>query len=329
MAHGSPPASTPRLFAVPPMADAHDMLDNLPPAPDGAPPGPWSKEAAYRYCERLATSHYENFPVASRFVPAPLRPHVWAIYAFARTADDFSDEPRFEGRRREALEAWERYLETAYHRDIDHPIFLALRDAVRRHNIPLGPLKSLITAFRMDLTKHRYASFAELRNYCEHSADPVGQLLLYVHGHRQPELHRFSGEICSALQIANFLQDLSVDTPRGRCYLPQEDLVHFGVTFEQLEAGRHTPEFRELMRFSVARVRTMFLRGQPLIRKVSPGLSLELEATWRGGMKILDLIEDRNYEVLDFRPTLHKRDVVDVAGRSLLSFGQRFFRGEV
>ncbi len=327
MANGSQP--TPRLFAVPNHSEHEDELDVLPEAPDGAPPGPWTKEAAYRYCERLATNHYENFPVASRFVPAPLRPHVWAIYAFARTADDFSDEPRFEGRRREALDRWELYLEASYHRDVDHPIFLALRDTVRRHNIPIGPLKALLTAFRMDLTKARYASFQELRQYCTHSADPVGQLVLYVHGHRQPELHRFSDEICSALQIANFLQDLSVDIPRGRCYIPQEDLIHFGVTWDQLQSGRHTCEFKELMCFEVARVRTMFLRGRPLIRKVSPGLSLELEATWRGGMKILDLIEARDYEVLDYRPTVDKRDVAGIAGRSLISFGQRFLRGEV
>jgi squalene synthase HpnC len=325
MATGSP--SSPRLFAVP--RGLEDEANTLPEAPDGAPPGPWTKEAAYRYCERMATGHYENFPVASRFVPAPLRPHVWAIYAFARTADDFADEPRFEGRRRQALDAWEQYLEACYHRDVDHPVFLALRDTVRRHSVPIGPLKDLLTAFRMDLTKHRYASFTELRGYCRHSAEPVGQLVLYVHGHRAPELHRFSDEICAALQIANFLQDLSVDIPRGRCYLPQEDLVHFGVSWDQLQSARHTNEFKDLMRFSVARVRTMFLRGQPLIRQVSPGLSLELEATWRGGMKILDVIEERDYEVLDYRPTIDKRSVFDIAGRSLISFGRRFVRGEV
>ncbi|WP_146660396.1 squalene synthase HpnC [Enhygromyxa salina] len=326
MATGS--HTTPRLFAVP-LAHPRDEVDALPDSPDGAPPGPWTKEAAYRFCERLATSHYENFPVASRFVPAPLRPHLWAIYTFARTADDFADEPRFEGRRRQAIDAWEQYLEACYHRDVEHPVFMALRDTVRRHNIPIGPFKALLMAFRMDLTKHRYASFAELRQYCTHSAEPVGQLVLYVHGHRQPELHRFSDEICAALQIANFLQDLSVDIPRGRCYIPQEDLIHFGVTWDQLQSGRHTAEFKELMRFSCARVRTMFLRGRPLIRKVSPGLSLELEATWRGGMKILDVIEARDYEVLDYRPTLDKRDVVDIAGRSLFTFGRRFVRGEV
>jgi squalene synthase HpnC len=320
-------ATEPRLYCVPP--PSAEVNDELPNAPDGAPPGPWTRDAAYRYCERMATTHYENFPVASRFVPAHLRPNVWAIYAFARTADDFADEPRFDGRRLDALDRWGELLETCYHRDIQHPVFLALRDTVRRHNIPIGPLKALLTAFRMDLTKHRYTTFQELRHYCAHSADPVGQLVLYIHGHRDPALHRFSDEICTALQIANFLQDLSVDTPRGRCYLPQEDLVHFGVTQEMLESGRNTKEFKELMRFSVTRVRSLFERGYPLIRRVSPGLSMELDATWRGGMRILQRIEDVDYEVLRYRPKLDKRDVADIAMRSLFSFGRRFVRGEV
>ncbi len=156
----------------------------------------------------------------------------------------------------------------------------------------------------------------------------MGQLVLFVHGHRDPALHRFSDEICSALQIANFLQDLSVDIPRGRIYLPEEDLVHFGVDPEDLLAGRSTEQFRELMEFSVSRVRSMFHRGRPLIRQVSPGLSMELEATWRGGMAVLQRIEDHGFETLDFRPTLEKRDMAGIAARSLYSFGRRFLRGE-
>src|SRR5690606_12648671 len=221
-------ATEPSLYCVPPASTPDDLAEGFCP-PDGAPPGPWTVESGYRWCERMAASHYENFPVASKFLPAQLRPHVAAIYAFARTSDDFADEPRFEGRRSEALWQWEQLLEDCYHREVQHPVFIALRDTVRRHNIPIGPLKALLTAFRMDLTKHRYATFNELLHYCVHSANPVGQLVLYVHGHREPELHRFSDEICSALQIANFLQDLSVDIPRGRMYVPEEDLVHFGV----------------------------------------------------------------------------------------------------
>lgn len=318
-------ATEPRLYCVP--AHGDDASAELA-VPDGAPPGPWTTQSAYRYCERMAATHYENFPVASRFLPSHLRPHVAAIYAFARTADDFADEPRFEGRRQEALSQWEQLLEAAYHRDVQHPVFLALRDTVRRHNVPIGPLKALLTAFRIDLTKHRYATFGELQHYCMHSANPVGQLVLYVHGHREPELHRFSDEICSALQIANFLQDLSVDIPRGRIYLPEEDLVHFGVAHDDLLAGRANEEFRELMRFSVARVRSMFYRGRPLIRRVSPGLSMELDATWRGGMAILQRIEDRGFHTLDFRPTLEKRDMAGIAVRSLFAFGRRLWRGE-
>ena len=321
-------ATEPRLFCVPPPpeGDIDGLRAN---SPDGAPPGPWTLETAYRYCERMATTHYENFPVASRFLPAHLRPNIMAIYAFARTADDFADEPRFEARRVDALDRWEPLLVAAYHKEIQHPVFLALRDTVRRHNIPIGPFKALLTAFRMDLTQKRYGTFAELRHYCKHSAHPVGQLVLYVHGHHEPELHRFSDEICAALQIANFLQDLSVDTPRGRCYLPEEDLVHFNVSREDLLAGRHTRAFKELMAFSVSRCRSMFLRGYPLIRRVEPGLSMELEATWRGGMAILQRIEDLDHEVLAFRPTLEKQDMLGIAARSIFSFGRRFLRGEV
>ncbi|MEE9386535.1 MAG: squalene synthase HpnC [Nannocystaceae bacterium] len=319
-------ATEPRLYCVP--APLHDEASHDVAAPDGAPPGPWELDSAYRFCERLATSHYENFPVASRFLPHHLRPNVFAIYAFARTADDFADEPRFDGRRRESLDRWAQLLEACYHRRVEHPIFLALRDTVRRHNIPIRPLQALITAFRMDLTKHRYRSFAELRHYCEHSANPVGQLVLFVHGYTDPALHRYADEICTALQIANFLQDLSVDLPRGRCYLPEEDLVHFGLRVEQLAPGEHSADFRDLMRYSVLRARALFERGRPLIRKVAPGLSMELDATWRGGMKILARIEDLDYQVLDTRPTLDRRDFAAIAVRSLFSFGRRFLRGE-
>ncbi|MBK8719510.1 MAG: squalene/phytoene synthase family protein [Deltaproteobacteria bacterium] len=232
-------ATEPRLYCVPAqLVDDDGSFRQAP--PDGAPPGPWTTAAGYRWCERMAASHYENFPVASKFLPPHLRPHVAAIYAFARTADDFADEPRFEGRRSQALAAWESLLEACYHRDVEHPVFIALRDTVRRHNIPIGPLRALLTAFRMDLTKHRYTSFNELLGYCTHSANPVGQLVLFVHGHREPDLHRFSDEICSALQIANFLQDLSVDIPRGRIYIPEEDLVHFGVAHDDLFGRRMT-----------------------------------------------------------------------------------------
>lgn len=320
-------ATEPRLFCVPDGDQPDERSAKFNP-PDGAPPGPWTVESGYRWCERMATNHYENFPVVSRFLPAHLRPNVAALYGFARTADDFADEPRYEGRRAEALAAWEQLLEACYHREVQHPVFIALRDTVRRHNIPIGPLKALLTAFRIDLTKRRYATHHERLHYCQHSADPVGQIVLYIHGHREPELHRFSNEICSALQIANFLQDVSVDVPRGRFYLPEEDLVHFGVTRDDLIGKRSTPGYKELMRFEVARTRSMFYRGKPLIRHVSPGLSMWLDATWRGGMGILQRIEDQGFDTLMVRPKLDKRDMAQMALRSAFAFGRRFLRGE-
>ncbi len=320
-------ATDSRLYAVP--TSAYEKGDGPVPAPDGAPAGPWTTENAYRYCERMAATHYENFPVASHLLPSHLRPHVMAIYAFARTADDFADEPRFEGRRVGALDAWEELLEVSYYREVQHPVFLALRSTVRQYDIPICLFRALLTAFRMDLTKKRYSTFRELRRYCVFSANPVGRLVLYVHSHREADLHRFSDEICTALQIANFLQDLSVDIPRGHCYLPEEDLIHFGVERADLLAGRQTKAFKELMAFSVARTRALFLRGRPLIRQVRPGLSMELEATWRGGMAILDRVEELDYEVLALRPKLEHRDVAGIAARSLFSFGRRLLRGEV
>ncbi|MBK8240656.1 MAG: squalene synthase HpnC [Deltaproteobacteria bacterium] len=320
-------ATEPRLYSVGVSLAPGDAEVEVAP-PDGAPPGPWTVASGYHWCERVAASHDENFPVASRFLPAYLRPHVAAIYAFARTADDFADEPRFEGRRAQSLDAWEALLEDCYRREVQHPVFIALRDTVRAHHIPIGPLRALLTAFRMDLVKHRYGTFGELLELCANSANPVGELVLLVHGHREPELHRFSDAICSALQLANFLQDLSVDIPRGRFYLPVEDLEHFGVRTEDLEARRPTRELDELVRFEIARVRAMFHRGRPLVRKVSPGLQMELDATWRGGMAILDRVEALGANTLVTRPTLGRGDMAGIAARSLLSFARRFLRGD-
>lgn len=313
-------AAEARLYAIP-AADCTGPVSEW--APDDAAPGPWTLVGAQDYCERIANSRHENFPVASRLVPSALRPHVWAIYAFARIADDFADEPRYEGKRLEALDRWERLLDLCYREDVDHPVFLALRDAVRTHDIPIADFKSLLTAFRIDLRSSQYNTFKELRQYCDYSASPVGRLVLYVHGHRAPDLHRFSDEICVALQIANQLQDLSIDLPRGRNYLPIEDQVHFGVRGDDLLSGNHSAEFKEFMRHAVARTRAMFLRGKPLIRRVSGSFSIELEATWRGGMRILDRVEELDYEVLRTRPSLEKRDVADIALRSMFSFGRR------
>jgi squalene synthase HpnC len=269
---------------------------------------PYTLERAFAYCERMARGHYENFPVASRFVPERLRPYVWAVYAFARSADDFADESRYAGRRAEALNYWDEQLHRCFHGDAEHPVFIALRETVDRRNIPIQPLQALLTAFNMDLSVSRYATFSELATYCAHSAHPVGRLVLYIFDYRDPSLHNYSDDMCTALQLANFWQDVGVDLAKDRIYLPEEDRKHFGVTDDMLYARLCTPQFKDLMRYEVARARALFERGRPLIDKVGSDLGFELAMIWRGGMTILDKIEAVGYDVFRRRPTLNAAD---------------------
>ena len=277
---------------------------------------PYTLERAFEYCERMAKGHYENFPVASRFVPARLRPYVWAVYAFARSADDFADESRYAGRRAAALGFWEDQLDRCFHGEAEHPVFVALRETVEQCDLPIAPLRDLLTAFTMDLSVSRYATFTQLQRYFEHAAHPVGRLVLYVFGYRDPSLHCFSDDVCAALQLTNFLQDVGVDLHKDRIYLPQEDMKHFGVTEEMLLSRQVTPEFRDLMRFEVARARSLFERGRPIIDRVGPELGFELAMIWNGGMTILEKIEAVGYDVFHRRPTLNAADKARMVARA-------------
>ncbi len=287
-------------------------------APVAATPAaePCTVEQAFAFCERMARDHYENFPVASRFVPEPLRKYVWAIYAFARSADDFADEPRHAGRRYEALADWEEKLEACFHREAEHPVFVALRETVERRDIPISPLRDMLAAFKMDLAITRYPTFESLRNYCSRAAHPVGRLVLYVFDYRDPNLHRFSDDLCTALHLTNFIQDVGRDHARGRIYLPMEDLGHFGVREEDIAAGRVTPEFRDLLRFEVARARSFYERGRPLADRLGRDLGFELNLIFHGGMAVLDRIEAVGYDVFSQRPQLTMADKVRMVTRS-------------
>jgi hydroxysqualene synthase len=277
---------------------------------------PYSLERAFAYCERMARSHYENFPVASRFVPARLRPYVWAVYAFARSADDFADESRYAGRRAEALAYWEEQLHRCYHGEAEHPVFVALRETIDQCNIPIQPLEAMLTAFTMDLTVNRYSTFEQLLTYCAHSAHPVGRLVLYVFDYRDPALHNYSDDLCTGLQLANFWQDVGVDLAKDRIYLPEEDRRHFGVSDDMLYARLCTPQFKDLMRYEVARARALFERGRPLIDKVGSDLGFELAMIWRGGTTILDKIDAVGYDVFRRRPTLNAADKARMVARA-------------
>ena len=287
------------------------------------PPGPWTVEKSYAYCEEFVRAHTESYPVASRFVPSELRPHIVALYAFARSADDFADEPEYEGRRAEALDRWESALSRAAHGEADHPVFVALADTMERRELPIPPLEDMLTAFRMDMDVRRYASFQALRGYTARSADPVGRLLLALFGYREPELVRYADEMSTALQLTNFWQDVAADAARDHIYLPAEDMHFFGVTEADVKALKPTPALRDLMRFEVARTRALYDKGRPLLDKLGNDLRMELTLIWLVGTTILDKIEAAHYDVFAQRPAIRRRDQAIIMARAAKEWATR------
>ncbi len=259
-------------------------------------------EEAFAHCEARVRAHYENFPVGL-FVPRDKRRYVHALYAFARAADDFADESPYAGMREEKLAEWETRLHAAYRGEAQDPIFLALGETVRRLEIPKHLLLDLLSAFRQDTVKSRYASWEELLDYCRRSADPVGRLVLLVFGYRDPELPPLSDALCTALQLANHWQDLAVDLDKDRIYVPDDLLASLGLGAEDLRAGVVTEPFGRLMRELILRTRVLFERSRPLCDKVGRDLRFELRLTWLGGSGILDRIEEARYDVFRRRPT--------------------------
>ena len=289
-------------------------------APAQAVPLPSSMDqaACYRYCEALCRAHHHNFPVASFFARSTLRQHIFAIFAFARVADDFADEPAYEGRRARELDRWEELLHATYRgKPPDHPVFLALAETVRRFDLPITELTQLLSGFRTDLETHRYPTWNELRSYTRQSAEPVGHLLLYIGGYRAPELHAFADDLASGLAIARLIQDVPADLARGRLYLPLEDLRHFGVTEADIEASRVSREVGDLVRYQVARTRALFERARPLIDRVGDDLAVELALMWHGGMRALDKIAAAGDHLLTHRPRLSSLDKALVVSRAV------------
>ena len=258
-------------------------------------------EEAFAHCTSRVRTHYENFPVGY-FVPRDKRPYVHALYAFARAADDFADEPIYEGQRAEKLLAWEERLHDAYRGRAEGPIFVALAETVRRLAIPKELLLDLLSAFRQDTVKSRYDTWEEVIDYCRRSANPIGRLVLIVFAQKDPELPPLSDELCTALQLANHWQDLAIDLRRGRIYLPRELMERFGAKEWDLSAGRVTEGVRGLMGELVARTREHFRRGRPLCDRIGRELRFEMRLTWLGGSGILDRIEGAGYDVFRRRP---------------------------
>ena len=271
---------------------------------------------AYAACLALAQSHYENFPVASRLMPAALRPHVAAIYAFARTADDFADEPgRADDERLRLLAEWRARLHDSSDRTSE---FLALHDTIRRFDLPLQLFDDLLDAFTQDVTTTRYATWDAVLDYCRRSANPVGRLVLRLSGYRDDRLDAASDAVCTALQLTNFWQDLAVDWPRGRLYVPEEMFARHQADPRDLDAARWSPAWQRSLADCGHRTRALFDAGRPVCDGVSGRLRYELRATWLGGTRVLDRLERSGYNVFDSRPSLGAADALVIACETLL-----------
>ena len=275
-------------------------------------------EEARAWCKNLAETHYENFHVASWFLPKKLRPHFHAIYAYCRVSDDLGDEVANREQALALLDQWSEELDACYAGQTRHPVFVALAETIRACQIPKEPFADLLTAFKQDQTVTRFRTMDEVLAYCRYSANPVGRLVLYVCGYADAERFRLSDATCSALQLANFWQDVASDyQQRGRIYLPQDAMQRFGVTDETIAAGQATPEFRALLMDQVAYARSLFEAGLPLIGMVDSELALDLDLFSRGGLEILRAIEQRDYDVLSARPAISKTTKIALALRAV------------
>jgi squalene synthase HpnC len=274
-------------------------------------------QEARAWCKQLAETHYENFHVATWFLPERLRPHFHAIYAYCRVSDDLGDEVGNTAQSLALLDLWGRELDACYEGRARHPVFVALAETIRVCNIPKEPFADLLTAFRQDQIVTRYATMDEVLRYCRYSANPVGRLVLYTCGYSDEERFRFSDATCSALQLANFWQDIRVDFAKDRVYIPQDDMRRFGVTDATIQHGVASPEFRALLKHEVDFARDLFRQGLPLINMVNRDLALDLDLFSRGGLEILNAIERRNYDVLSARPAISKRTKLGLALRAV------------
>jgi squalene synthase HpnC/squalene synthase HpnD len=274
---------------------------NLP--AEGCDPG-----EAQRYTRWLANHHYENFNVVSRLLPRRLHQDFYNIYAYCRWSDDLGDEVANPARALELLDAWEDELRSIYEpgRGPSHPVLIALRETIRAKNVPIQPFSDLLRAFRQDQRIHRYADWDSVLDYCVYSANPVGRLVLYLCGYRNEARQKLSDYTCTALQLANFWQDVSRDLEKGRLYIPLDALAEHGLTEADIAARNFDARYVALMKSLIERTRALFCAGLPLARTVEPYLRVDLEMFSRGGLAILDAIEASGYNTLQHRPALTK-----------------------
>ncbi len=275
---------------------------------------------AQAWCKQLATTHYENFHVATAFLPKALRPHFYSVYAFCRTSDDLGDEVADTATATRLLADWRGMLHEcfAHPERSRHPVFVALAPTIAQCNLPAQPFDDLISAFEQDQVYTHHESLATLEHYSRYSANPVGRLVLLVSGYRSDELMQLSDEICTGLQLANFYQDIVEDAARGRRYVPADAMQRFGVTDEQLVARRFDANVREMMRFLVEDARARLLRGQRIVTLVDRDLAATLSLFVNGGLAILDAIAAQEYNTLQSRPVVTKAVKLRLLGGALI-----------
>ena len=278
-----------------------------------------SLDEARAWCKRLALEHYENFHVASRFLPEKYRSHFYAIYAYCRVSDDLGDEVGDVEQSLALLDYWQQELDACYRGKPLHPVFVALEETVRACDIPQQPFDDLLVAFRQDQRIFRYQSLDHLLEYCRYSANPVGHLVLSVWGYRDGERQQLADSICTALQLANFWQDVREDYLRGRIYIPQDAMSALGVSDDVIAGEMATREFRELLRGLVDDARRRFNEGKPLLQMVSKDLAMDLGLFIRGGLEILRAIEAQEFDVLRGRPAISKRRKAALLARAVMA----------
>lgn len=269
----------------------------------------FSVSEAYETCKEIGTNHYENFTVVSRLMPADKRKYIYALYAFSRYTDDLGDE--LEEGNLEALDLWEEELDEVFRgKEPKNPILLALRDTVEKHSLTKKPFRKLIQANRMDQKNFSYESYDDLLHYCDHSANPVGRVFLSIFGYDDDERKELSDSTCTGLQLTNFWQDVDRDERMGRVYIPEQDMKKFGYSRGQLEDRVYNERFVELMRFEVSRARDLLEEGLELVPTLDSRIKMDVRLFNLGGLKILDKIEEENYDVLHGRPTLSRSEKV-------------------
>jgi squalene synthase HpnC len=283
------------------------------------PPPNATLAEAQRYTRWLATHHYENFNVVSWLLPRELHQHFYNLYSYCRWADDLGDEIAESSRALELLEWWEEELRRCFAGHPSHAVFIALRTTIVECEIPIEPFRDLLTAFRQDQTVHRYPDWESVLGYCRYSANPVGRLVLYLCGHRDEERQLLSDATCTALQLANFWQDVARDLDKDRIYIPLDLLKKHGLSEQFLFARKFAPRYASLMRELIERTRPLFLKGLPLAEMVAPELRIDIELFSRGGLAVLDAIERTSYNTLEKRPAISRATQVRLLGRALLS----------